>query len=427
MLFNLTAIQFLTVVAFGVSLLPILFFSLKRIMVLHSEYVWSFPVASALLFVCVDINGKLVAGGNLRYIGTAICIFVILTLKGSAKISSFSPSMKYATYPLVIVAVAGSLFGRIYERQQFGALPLAIPMILLLTKFPTVESGIKLRKGSKLLIYLCLVMTVESSMVRLGFLKSSALLVFSHEKTFCMVLGLLLSIAIRSIFLTLLQFCLIAISFALYPAATVPLGVLVGLFILRFNAKLANPRRMFSAAVGFVFLIITSIFSAQAMLDSAKSYFELVGKNNNSSYRLSLVTVALEEIQKRPIFGTLFKGPATVRAYVLDRQNYQLPVHNDYVTFALCGGIFFLSLFLAMLFSLSYRVFEIHNQLSDERSRVSSAFMGSIFALLASSFANPVLMNPGNSTIFYALIMTIISLCLSGEYQQMCNKSRNLF
>jgi len=101
----------------------------------HSEYVWVLPLVSALLFVCIDIEGKLVSGGNIRYIGTIMSLIVILALKGSASVSNFSSIMKFATYPLVAIAVAGSLFGRIYDEEQFGALPIAIPMLILLTKF----------------------------------------------------------------------------------------------------------------------------------------------------------------------------------------------------------------------------------------------------------------------------------------------------
>jgi hypothetical protein len=41
--------------------------------------------------------------------------------------------------------------------------------------------------------------------------------------------------------------------------------------------------------------------------------------------------------------------------------------------------------------------------------------MGSTYVLLASAFANPVLINPGNSTIFYVIVMTMIALTPSKD------------
>ena len=410
MLFNFTAIQALTIIALSVTVLPILIYGLSRIKTYHSEYVWVLPLVSALFFVCIDIEGKLVSGGNIRYIGTIMCLIVILALKGSASVSNFSSVMKIAAYPLVTIAVAGSLFGRIYNEEQFGALPIAIPMLILLTKFPTIESHVSLKRSANLVIYLCMVITAESSLVRLNVLPSSALLAFSHEKTFCMVLGLLLSIAVRSKRLAFTQSALILGTFALYPAATLPLGVIVGLLTLRYNKTLVKPFRLLSVALLFIFTVSSSIFSARTSLESLGAYFDIVGKSNNTSYRLSLVNAALKEISDRPIFGTLFKGSATVRAYVLDNRNYQLPVHNDYITFVLCGGLASLALFLMMILTLHFRIMLVYAQMSHDRSRIISALMGSMYALLASAFANPVLINPGNSTIFYAVVMTMIAL-----------------
>lgn len=410
MLFNFTAIQLLTIIALSVTVLPVLIYGLSRMRTYHSEYVWVLPLVSALLFVCIDIEGKLVSGGNIRYIGTIMSLIVILALKGSASVSNFSSIMKFATYPLVAIAVAGSLFGRIYDEEQFGALPIAIPMLILLTKFPTAESRVSLKRSANLIIYLCMVITAESILVRLNVLPPSALLVFSHEKTFCMVLGLLLSIAVRNKCLAFTQSSLILGSFALYPAATLLLGVIVGLLIFKYNKTLANPFTLLSVALLFLVTVISSIFSARSLLESLGSYFDIVGKSNNTSYRLSLVDAALTEIGGRPIFGTLFRGSATVRAYVLDNRNYQLPVHNDYITFVLCGGLASLALFLIMILTLHFRIMVTYTQMSDDRSRVISALMGSTYVLLASAFANPVLINPGNSTIFYVIVMTMIAL-----------------
>ena len=415
MLFNFTAIQSLTIVTLSVTILPIFFYGLTRIRTNHSEYVWVLPLVSALLFVCIDIAGKLVSGGNIRYIGTIMTFIVILVLKGSASVSNFSSTMKFAAFPLVTIAVAGSLFGRIYNEEQFGALPIAIPMLILFTKFPTIDSQVSLKRSTNLVIYLCMVITAESSLVRLHVLPSSALLVFSHEKTFCMVLGLLLSMAVRSKSLAFIQSALILSSFALYPAATLPLGVMVGLLTLKYSKTLLTPFRLLSVALIFIVTVILSIFRAQLLLDSSGSYFAIVGKSNNTSYRLSLVNAAVTEIGDRPIFGTFFKGSATVRAYVLDNRNYQLPVHNDYITLVLCGGLACLALFLMMILTLNFRIMVIYTQMSDDRSRVVSALLGSMYALLVSSFVNPVLINPGNSTIFYVIVMTIIALAPSKD------------
>jgi O-antigen ligase len=230
-----------------------------------------------------------------------------------------------------------------------------------------------------------------------------------------MVLGLLLSIAVRNKSLTFIQSSLILSSFALYPAATLLFGVIVGLLIFKYNKTLANPLPLLSVALLFLVAVVSSIFRARSLLESLGLYFDIFGKSNNTSYRLSLVDAALIEIDDRPIFGTFFRGSATVRANVLDNRNFQLPVHNDYITFVLCGGFACLALLLIMILTLHFRIMVTCTQMSDDRSRVISALMGSTYVLLASAFANPVLINPGNSTIFYVIVMTMIALTPSKD------------
>lgn len=62
--------------------------------------------------------------------------------------------------------------------------------------------------------------------------------------------------------------------------------------------------------------------------------------------------------------------------------------------------------------------------MSHDRSRIMSALMGSMYALLASASANPVLINLSHSTIFYAMVMMMIALTPSKEKKTEENSPR---
>jgi hypothetical protein len=162
----------------------------------------------------------------------------------------------------------------------------------------------------------------------------------------------------------------------------------------------------------YITAVITSIFKSDLIFRASKSYFIFVGKSDNSDYRKALIDGALLEIKEKPIFGTFFRGAAIVQANVQGDRTYRLPAHNDYITLTMCGGIFFLLLFLTIPLFLNLKTLEFLSSLSSKSNlqRMLIALLASMNVALASCFANPVLMNPGNSTIFYCIIITIISL-----------------
>jgi hypothetical protein len=414
-LFNFSASQALIVTLIFILISPFFVARKKNILSESSPLSWAFPVVTSLFFVAIDFRGDLVTGGNIRYSGTLFCLAVFLVINGTTSVFSFSRKLFLFTLPLIIISISGSLYGRVNDGEMTGALPLAIPMLILLMKIPRIRANSNLIAGTKAIVFLCSLISVETIFVRLDLLPDKSVLVFSHEKSFVITLGLLLSIAIKSKILISLNALLILISFALYPAATLPIGFLVafGTYFVANRRKNSFLRVMM--LVSYFLVVFASIFSSKIIFSLSSSYFTLVGKANNSQYRTSLINAALIEIEKNPVFGTFFRGSATVQATVLGNKTYQLPVHNDYITLALCGGIFFLLLFLSIPIYINLKIFRLISSLQNIsiQRRILIAFLASINVAFASSFANPILINPANSTILYCLIACVISLISS--------------
>jgi hypothetical protein len=414
-LFNFSASQAVAVMLVFTLMVPVYFATRNLVFNENSSYAWVVPLATSLFFVGIDFNANIFTGGNVRYAGTLLCLLLLLIINGSVSISMYSKMLQYLSLPLAVAAIFGSLYGRIYDGQLTGALPIAIPMALLLLRYPKVPAACDLKLGVRFIILFCAFITFEAVLVRLELLPSKSLLQFSHEKSFVMILGLLLSIAIRSKPLILLNLFLILFLFILYPAATLPVGLLVayGTYFIanHLQHKLWKKVGLFL----YITMVITSIFNSELIFKASKNYFSFVGKSNNSEYRKALIDAALLEIKDKPFFGTFFRGSATVQANVQGDRTYQLPVHNDYITLTMCGGVFFLLLFLIIPILLNLKTLNFLTIPSTESTlhRILIAFLAAMNVALVSCFANPVLMNPGNSTIFYCIIITIISLSYS--------------
>jgi hypothetical protein len=411
-LFNFSSTQALLVTLILIFSLPFMLARRQNFLSEKSPISWAVPVVASLFFVCIDIRGDLITGGNIRYLGTIFCITVFLTINGSISLYRYSRSLYIFFFPLAAVSIFGSLYGRLNDGEMTGALPLAIPMAILLLHIPQTDLNINLKFGARLIISMCLLISFETILVRLNFFPDQSILVFSHEKAFVVLLGLFLSIAIRHKILIILNSILIFISFVLYPAATLPIGFLValGTYFIAYWVR-SQILRIVSAIVYFA-LVFVSIFKSSLIFSLSSSYFTLVGKANNSQYRQTLIEAALSEIKESPLVGTFFRGPATVRATVLDNRNFELPVHNDYATIVLCGGILALVFFLIVTSFINLRTLKLVSSLNgnSEHPRVLIALLASINVALASSFANPVLINPASSTILYCLIAAIVSL-----------------
>jgi hypothetical protein len=198
----------------------------------------------------------------------------------------------------------------------------------------------------------------------------------------------------------------------MYPAATVPIGLGVAIGTYLMTKAGTNALTRYSMSAIYFVAVLASIFQSSRIFSLSSDYFTFVGKANNSQYRLTLISAALQEIEQKPIFGTFFRGSATVQATVLGNRTYQLPVHNDYITIVLCGGIFFLMIFLIIPVYLNLRTLRVISspKCSVDQRRIIVAFLASINVALASSFANPILINPANSTIFYCLIAGVVAL-----------------
>lgn len=411
-LINVSASQALLVSILFLFVLPFFISGRSGLLSENSAFAWSMPLITSVFFVLIDFKGKFVTGGNIRYTGTLFCIAVLVSLHGRTSLGKYSRLLFFLVLSLVMTSISGSLIGRLIDGEMTGALPLAVPMIILIIRLPEIKEETDFRLGSRLLIVLCSFINLETIFVRLNLLPKESLQVFSHEKSFIFFLGLTLAIAIKSRIGIAVNSFLIVVSFVVYPAATFAISLIMvaGTYLVASNKKNFSIALFFSSI--YPLLAFLSIFYSRKIFELTTGYFFLVGKANNSQYRESLIQVAVQEISKSPWVGTFFRGSATVQAKVLGNQTYRLPVHNDYITIVLCGGIFFLLFFLVIPIYVNIRtialIYRLHS--SSVRRRILIALLASINVVLATSFANPILINPASSTIFYCLIVTVISL-----------------
>lgn len=409
-LFNFNSGQFLFVLMASLLFVPLIF-GIKKLNRNGSEIVWAIPLVCSLVFVIIDFSGRLIMGGNIRYLGTFALALLVLVQEQRAGIATISNPTFVLALMLTICAVLGCFYGRIYKDVTTGAFPIAIPMLILLLKFPVPNPRISLESGAKLISFCSAIITTECCLVRLEILPWNAIFVFSHEKTFCITLGLLVALAIRSRILVLLNLVLIAILFFLYPAATLPIGIISSLaFFLNVgsSSKVRSQKLLIFALTVSVWI---SIFKSSSLFYLLDFYFKLVDKANNSAYRFAIISAAREQMEKNLFVGNMFTESAAVWAKVLGGKTYQLPVHNDYFTLVLCGGILTLTLFLFIVFRIILKVLAISENLPEIDCRIVRAMLGSVVALLATALANPILINPANSTIFYSLLITAVAIC----------------
>jgi hypothetical protein len=115
---------------------------------------------------------------------------------------------------------------------------------------------------------------------------------------------------------------------------------------------------------------------------------------------------------RAPIFAEYFTDDVTVVITLSGRPNSVLPVHNDYLSAGLGGGLVGAALLVAIVMfgnGVALRALGVVRRRSIER-RAILALQGSMNAAAAIAFANPVFMNPVSSTIAYVLVAALSSM-----------------
>ncbi|HEX2073637.1 MAG TPA: hypothetical protein VHF92_07620, partial [Geodermatophilus sp.] len=254
------------------------------------------------------------------------------------------------------------------------------------------------------------VFALFSALSRLGFLPADQADVVNHEKAFLVVLAVAAALAARDLRLVLVAAGAAVFAFATYPAATylVAAAAAVGTVVLARWSPGATARVWLAAAS--MAATAWAVLRIDDLLALAGTYFELVGKTNNSGTRRALYEEALQGLEN-PLVGSLFTGDITVVG-TLSGQDRVVPVHNDYLSITLGGGLLAAALLLGLfLYANGLALRSLREMTDPEQRRTVIALLSGVNAAAVSAFANPIFMNPGASALAYAMLAALVAAC----------------
>ena len=372
---------------------------------------WALPVLVGVAALLVDVGGWTLAPGPWRYAAAAAVTATIVLLGAHA--DDRSRAFRVTAVVLFCYGLVGTLYGRWVLETENGTLPLIGPLVIAcLPPVRNWSASPDPRRGLRALALVCTAFAVASGLSRLGFLPESQVDVLNHEKAFLVVMGVAAAVAARDRVLVAAALGAAVLAFAAYPAATYVVAALaaVGTLVLVRWSPLAGVRCLLAAAA--MAGTAAAVVFVDRLIGLSNVYFELVGKIDNGDTREALYRAALERLDD-PLFSAFFTGDITVVGELSGTARV-VPVHNDYLSVTLGGGVVAGALLLGLfLFAngLALRAVVASDDVWQRRAIV--VLLIGINAAAVSAFANPVFMNPGSSAVTYALVAGLLGVCRS--------------
>ena len=370
---------------------------------------WSLPVLVGVAVLLVDTGGRTLAPGMWRYVTTAAVVLTIVLL-GTAP-DSRSRALRTTALVLFVYGLIGTFYGRLVLGTANGSLPLIGPLVIAC--LPAVRDwgpAPQWRLGLRIVGAACALFAVLSGLARMGVLPETQVDVLNHEKAFLVVLGIAAALAARDRLLIVVTTAAAVFAFVQYPAATYPLAVLVALgtvVLVRWS-----PPGGIRAVLGIATMtgIALAVVHIDELIRLTGAYFALVGKIDNGDTRAALYRSALAGLDS-PLFGSLFTGDITVVGE-LSGEQVVVPVHNDYLSVSLGGGLVAGALLLGLFLFANGLALRSLPAISDpSQRRAVIALLSAVNAAAVSAFANPIFMNPGSSAVTYALLAALTAAC----------------
>jgi hypothetical protein len=252
-----------------------------------------------------------------------------------------------------------------------------------------------------LIAYLASVISLEGIIARLYY--PPAVFNFSHEKAFLIIFSVAVGFIYKKNFLIFISLIFLVFNFLTYPALTYVLCAIVAIVIHRMLKKQNNILKYFilqSASIYFLYYSTIRISKGTGFLDSI---YKSLNRDNNVGYREFLIKTVEHQIIQSPYFGSLFR-----RSVLVETPGANLPVHNDFVTVTLGGGIFCLLLYIGIYFGTNYNIFKFFR--IDHDMEIKKALL--CFAILVNGYffcsgANPISMKAQNGMILTTSIYAI--------------------
>ena len=333
----------------------------------------------------------------------------------------------WADLPLVLLlawGTVGTLLGRILYGQGDNALPFFVAMLLSTIHIfrPLELTEEKTRRLTHLLVAvstLYLAVAVFANLTQIPWVFD-----FIHTRSYLIIPALAGAVLLRRWFLFAVLIAATSFVFFAYPALTYVFAFAGGALVV----LIARARRLsvlVIAAVGIAaILVITSAGSTGGGITTVSAnYFTQVGKSDNTRARDELLLLGKQRISESPVLGSSFVDdlsvtppPGYVDPFIV------VPVHNDYVQFAIGGGLIGGGLLVCALLLLLARGIRVARacraQGRQASSQLAAILTATIFAMGLIAFFNPILIDLQNAlclAIFYDILASIqVSPRLSG-------------
>jgi hypothetical protein len=396
--------------AFGVLALIALVASAPLLGSLARGAAWSLPALVGIAFLLADFGGRSLAPGPGRYLATAVVVAAIL-LTGVGSDGGRSRALRITAFLLFAYGLLGTLYGRAVLGTVDGALPLIGPMVIAcLPPVRSWEPAPRWRLGLRTLSVAAAVFALGSGLSRWGLLPAAQIDVLNHEKAFVVVMGIAAALAARSVGLVLLSSGAAVVAFVAYPAATYVVAVVAALgtlVLVRWSP--GQGKRIVLALTGMVGTALV-IMNIDELIRLTAPYFELVGKTDNGDTRAALYETALGKLD-HPLFSDLFTGDITVIGTLAGRTEVT-PVHNDYLSLTLGGGLVAAALLLGVFCfanGLALRALAVARDPFQRRTIV--VLLAALNGAALSALANPIFMNPGASALTFGVLAALLAAC----------------
>jgi hypothetical protein len=370
---------------------------------------WSLPVLVSLAVLLVDVGGRTLAPGPWRYAATAAVVLVILLI--GVRPGQAGAALRATALVLFAYGLVGTAYGRLVLGTENGTLPLIGPLVIAC--LPPVRNWGAVphwRSGLRMVSAACAVFAVLSGLSRMGLLPETQVDVLNHEKAFVVVLGIVAAVAARSRLWFLVAVGAAVFAFLQYPAATYLVAAVAVLGTLVLVRWAPRPGVRVVLAVTTMAATALAVLQIDDLIRLTRSYFVLVGKIDNGGTREALYRAALSKFDS-PVFGSLFTGDITVVGELSGVETV-VPVHNDYLSISLGGGVVAAALLLGLfLFANGLVLRSLPGMTDPFQRRTAVALLTAVNGAAVSAFANPIFMNPGASTVVFALLAGLVAVC----------------
>jgi O-antigen ligase len=362
---------------------------------------WALFMSTIFILIIVDVNAILARDAKTQYIVVVLPILFMLT-------RDFERNQKIGFWVLTLLAgflwifgMSGVYWGKIVERQTDGALPLIWPLAVLMFANFRPENNVSIERGVNLLAHLANLMSFEGVIARL-FIPDS-LFNFSHEKAFLVVFSIWVGVLFNNKKVLITSAVLFLANFWAYPALTYVLAISGALFFVMASRDRFSMPRFLVFQLGSIFYLYYSTLRIGDPLAILDSTYRLLNRDNNVEYRQFLINQVTNAVLQSPFYGSGFR-----RSVLVSTGSSALPIHNDFVTISLGGGIFSLVVYLCIYIIINYLIFKNIHTIDDPMRKKAIICLGALInAYFFCSTANPISMKPQNGMILIAAIFSV--------------------